>query len=45
VYICYNYFINLQGLTKEEWLNRKIVPTDLEELMRNDFRKTIKGVK
>lgn len=40
-----NYFINLQGLTKEEWLNREIVPIDLEELMRNDFRKTIKGVK
>lgn len=30
-------FTNIEGMTKEEWLNRKLVPTDLEELDKNDF--------
>lgn len=25
-------FINLEGMTKEEWLNREIIPTDLKQL-------------
>jgi ABC-type Mn2+/Zn2+ transport system ATPase subunit len=30
-------FINLQNLTKDEWLNRKVIPTDLEALEQNEL--------
>ena len=33
----YNNFINIEGLTKEEWLNRKIIPTDLKKLDDNEL--------
>ena len=25
-------FVNLEGMSEEEWLNREIVPTDFEQL-------------
>ncbi len=28
-------FINLEGMTKDEWLNREIIPTNLEEFEEN----------
>ena len=36
-------FVDLQELTKEQWLNRKIIPTTIEELENNDFFKAIRG--
>lgn len=30
-------FINLQNLTKDEWLNRKVIPTNLEYLEKNEL--------
>jgi len=27
----------LDGLTKDEWLNREVVPTDLKELEENEL--------
>ena len=38
-------FINLDGLTKEEWLNRKVIPTDLEKLKENELFYYIKTQK
>jgi len=32
-----NEFINIEGKTKEEWLNRKIIPTNLKELNSSDL--------
>lgn len=36
-YIKFDHFLNMEGKTQEEWLNRKIIPTDLDELDRNDL--------
>jgi len=33
----FDYFVNLDGLTKDEWLNREVVPTDLKELEENEL--------
>lgn len=30
-----DYFINMENLSKDEWLNRKIIPTNLKELKEN----------
>ena len=30
-------FVNIEGMTKEEWLNREIVPTDLVKLDKNEL--------
>ena len=35
--LIYDDFINIQEQTKEEWLNRKIIPTDLDKLDKNDL--------
>lgn len=37
-------FINLDGLTKEEWLNREVIPTDLEELNENEMFSYIRDI-
>ena len=33
----HNEFINLDGMTEEEWLNREVVPTDLKKLKENEL--------
>jgi archaellum biogenesis ATPase FlaH len=33
----WEHFINLEGLTYEEWVDRKIIPTDLEKLEKNEL--------
>lgn len=43
--IKHDYFINLNGLSEEEWLNREIVPTDLDELERNELFFYIREIK
>ena len=35
-------FINIQGKTKEEWLNREIIPTDLSKLEDNTLFEAIR---
>lgn len=35
--IKFDHFMNIEGKTYEEWLNREIVPTDLEELDKNEL--------
>lgn len=30
-------FINLEGMTKKEWLNRKIIPTDIEQFKEDSL--------
>ena len=32
-----DYFINIEGLTKDEWLNRVIIPTDFEIVKEDAF--------
>lgn len=33
----YDEFINIDGLTKDEWLNREIIPIDLKNLEENEL--------
>jgi len=33
----YDKFVNIEGMNKEEWMNREIVPTDLEKLDENEL--------
>jgi len=33
----FDHFVNLDGLTKDEWLNREVKPTDLKELEENEL--------
>jgi ABC-type phosphate transport system ATPase subunit len=35
--LIYDSFVNIQGLTKEQWLDRKIEPIDLDELDNNEL--------
>lgn len=36
-HIKFDHFVNLEGKTYEEWKNREIIPTDLEELDANEL--------
>ena len=36
-HIKFDHFMNIEGKTYEEWLNREIIPTDLEELDKNEL--------
>jgi hypothetical protein len=33
----HDHFVNLEGLTEQQWLSREIVPTDLDELEANEL--------
>lgn len=35
--LVYDTFLNMEGMNKEQWLNRKIEPTDLDELDKNEL--------
>jgi hypothetical protein len=35
--LIFDNFVNIEGLTKDEWLNRKIIPTDLIKLDSNEL--------
>lgn len=36
-HIKHDHFVNIEGLTEEEWLTREIIPTDLEFLDKNEL--------
>ena len=36
-HIKFDHFLNVEGKTFEEWVNRKIIPTNLEELNKNEL--------
>lgn len=36
-HIQFDHFVNIEGRTYEEWKNREIIPTDLEELDANEL--------
>lgn len=38
----HDHFINIEGMTKDEWLNREIIPIDLEKLSENELFSYIK---
>jgi len=38
-------FLNIEGMTKDEWLNRKIIPVDLDELDANELFFYIRDLK
>ena len=33
----FDHFVNLEGMSKDEWLNREVIPTDLEKLDKNEL--------
>lgn len=35
--IQFDHFLNTSGMTKDEWLNREIIPTDLDKLDENEL--------
>ena len=35
--LVYDHFVNIEGMTKDEWLNREIIPTDLDKLEENEL--------
>ena len=35
--LIFDEFLNMEGMTKEEWLNREIVPIDLDQLQKNEL--------
>ncbi len=35
--IRHDHFVNIEGLTEEEWLNREVKPTDLDKLEENEL--------
>jgi energy-coupling factor transporter ATP-binding protein EcfA2 len=35
--IKYDHFINIEGMTEDEWINREIKPTDLDKLDKNEL--------
>lgn len=41
----YDHFINLSGLSAEEWLTRELVPTDLDKLEENELFSYIRDSK
>lgn len=41
----YDNWFNLEGMTQEEWINRPIKPTDLEQLKENSLGKYITYLK
>lgn len=36
-YLKWNHFLNIEGKSYDEWINRKIIPTDLDELEKNEL--------
>lgn len=39
----FDEFINMENMSKNEWLNRKLIPTDLETLSKNELFQVIKN--
>ncbi len=36
-HLVHDHFVNLDGMTEDEWLNREVIPTDLKKLDNNEL--------
>lgn len=43
--IDYDHFVNIEGLTEDQWIDREIVPTDLNKLEENELFFYIRDIK